>query len=228
MRILIVEDEKRLAQSIKRGLERKSFAVDWLANGDEAFDHMVLHNQNYDAMILDLMLPGRSGNDICRSLRERGIKTPILILTANAQVSEKVVMLNQGADDYLTKPFTFVELLARLSAIMRRPENLLPPELTVGRLRLDPSLRKVFVDDKEVKLTTKEFGLLEFFMRHPDQVLDREKILDHVWDFNFNSFSNVVDVHIKNLRRKLGQNESDVFIETVEGAGYRLVSGVQQ
>lgn len=226
MRVIIVEDQRRLGQSIKRGLERKGFAVDHYENGDEAADHMILHHALYDAMILDLMLPGRSGMDVCRVLRERGIRTPILILTAKDATSDKVVMLNYGADDYLTKPFSFAELIARLQAIMRRPENVLQTELVVGDLRLDPNLHKVFQKEKEVKLTTKEFALLEFFMRHPDQVLNRELILDHVWDFDFNSLSNIVDVHVKNLRKKLGHSQAQPIIETVEGVGYRLISQV--
>ncbi len=227
MRIFIAEDQAKLAKSIKRGLEHQGFAVDHIMNGAEAAEHIIIHHRSYDAIILDLMLPGRSGFDICRSIRERGITTPVLVLTARNTVADKVSLLNAGADDYLTKPFSFAELVARLQALMRRPEDTLPIELIVGVLRLDLAAHRVFVEEHEVKLTAKEFSLLEFFMRHPDQLLDREHILDHVWDFNFNSFSNVVDVHVKNLRKKLGQTEERVFIETVEGAGYRLISQVR-
>lgn len=223
MRIFIAEDQVKLAKAIKRGLEHHGFAVDHIANGAEAAAHLIIHHASYDAIILDLMLPGRTGLEICTALRERGIHTPILILTAKNAVADKVVLLNTGADDYLTKPFSFAELTARLQALMRRPDAALPAELVVGKLRLDPGKHKVFVEEREVKLTAKEFALLEFFMRHPEQILDRERILDHVWDFNFNSFSNVVDVHVKNLRKKLGQSEERIFIETVEGVGYRLV-----
>lgn len=223
MRILIVEDEERLAKALKQGLERAGFAVDHIADGEEAVKHALVHYSSYDSIILDLMLPGRDGLDICRVLRERGIKTPILILTAKDSTADKVMLLDQGADDYLTKPFSLGELLARLRAIMRRPEESLPTELQSESLRLNPAFHKVFLDEKEIKLTTKEFALLEFFMRHPDQVLDREFILEHVWDFNFNSFSNVVDVHVKNLRKKLGQDDKRVFIETVSGVGYRFL-----
>lgn len=224
MRIFIAEDQIKLAMSIKRGLERYGFAVDHKINGSEAAEHLIIHHNTYDVVILDLMLPGRSGFDICRALRDRGIKVPILILTAKNTTADKVVLLNAGADDYLTKPFSFAELVARIQALMRRPDNTLPTELVVGSLRLDPGKHRVFCSEKEIKLTAKEFALLEFFMRHPDEVLDRELILDHVWDFNFNSFSNVVDVHVKNLRKKLNCAEEKVFIETVEGVGYRLVS----
>lgn len=207
---------------MKRGLEKMGYAVDHMANGEEAAEHLFTHHQNYDVVVLDLMLPGRSGYDICRAVREREIHNPILVLTAKSETDEKVQLLNAGADDYLTKPFSFEELIARMNALLRRPEAALPTELVVGGLRLDPGLHKAYLNGEEVKLTVKEFALLEFFMRNPDRVLDREYILDHVWDFNFNSFSNVVDVHVKNLRSKLGQNETQVFIETVEGVGYRL------
>ncbi len=172
------------------------------------------------------MLPGLTGLEICRALRERGITTPILVLTALSATSEKVTLLNAGADDYLTKPFSFTELVARLRALMRRPEESHPPELQVGNLRLDTGMHRVYYEAEEITLTPKEFALLEFFMRQPGQVVRREDILDHVWDFNFNSFSNVVDVHVKNLRKKLGQSEEKIFIETVEGVGYRLVPTV--
>lgn len=227
MRILIVEDEERLAEGLKKGLEKEGFAVDHIADGEEAAKHLLVHHSSYDAVVLDLMLPGRDGADICRALRERDIKTPVLILTARDQIADKVMLLNLGADDYLTKPFSLTELMARLRAIMRRPEGtMLPSELQIGSLRLNPGFHKVFLDEEEITLTTKEFALLEFFMRHPDQVLGREHILEHVWDFNFNSFSNVVDVHVKNLRKKLGQDDGRTFIETVSGVGYRFVSPV--
>ncbi len=224
MRVFIAEDQAKLAASIKRGLEHKGFAVDWKDNGTEAAEHLIIHHAYYDVIILDLMLPGRSGQEICTALRERNISVPILILTAKNTTTDKVVLLNAGADDYLSKPFSFAELVARLQALMRRPEPTLQTELVVGELRLDSGQHTVYCGDEQIKLTTKEFALLEFFMRNPGKILDRELILDHVWDFNFNSFSNVVDVHVKNLRKKLGQTEEKLFIETVDGVGYRLVS----
>lgn len=225
MRVLIVEDQLKLARSIKRGLERSGFAVDHFDDGEQAAEHVIIHHQSYDVIVLDLMLPGRSGQDICRAWRERGITVPILVLSAKTTMMDKVTLFNMGADDYMTKPFSFAELVARLQALMRRPEGALTPELVVGRLRLDAGRHHAWLDNTELQLTAKEFALLEFFMRHPGQVLDREYILEHVWDFNFNSFSNVVDVHVKNLRKKFGQSKELVFIETVEGVGYRLVSG---
>ncbi len=224
MRLFIAEDEIKIAKTLKQGLERAGFAVDHIANGGEAAEHIIIHFKSYDVIILDLMLPTRSGLDICRVIRERGITTPVLILTGKNSTTDKVLLLNAGADDYLTKPFSLSELIARLQALMRRPKVTLPSEFAVGALRLNPGTHKAFLDEKEIKLTTKEFSLLEFFMRHPDQILDREHILDHVWDFNFNSFSNVVDVHVKNLRKKLGQSPQRIIIETVEGVGYRMLS----
>ena len=222
MRGIIVEDEVRLAKMMKRGMEEQGFAIDVIHNGIEAFEHILIHYSVYDFIILDLMLPGREGLDICRGLRERGIKTPILILTARDQVVEKVVLLNAGADDYMTKPFALIELIARTRALLRRPDSTISTELTGQDIRLDTSNHRAYRNEVELKLTVKEFALLEFFLRNPDQVLDREKILDHIWDFNFNSFSNVVDVHIKNLRRKLSATNNNEYIQTVSGVGYRF------
>lgn len=224
MRVFIAEDQVRLAANIKRGLEKQGFAVDHKDDGRIAVDHLLIHHKSYDVIILDLMLPNMTGLEICRTIRERGITVPVLILTAKDSTEDKVALLNAGADDYLTKPFSFLELVARLKALMRRPDEVLPTELTAGCLRLDIGSHRVFCDSDEIELTPKEFSLLEFFMRNQGQLLDRERILEHVWDFNFNSFSNVVDVHVKNLRKKLGQTEEKVFIETVEGVGYRLLS----
>ncbi len=223
MRIIVIEDEVRLAKSIKRGLEHEGFAVDILHNGAEGFAHILIHNSVYDFIILDLMLPDRDGLDICKSLRERGIHTPILILTARDQSVDKITLLNSGADDYMTKPFIFLELVARIRALLRRPEASQSIELLGQDIRLDVGKHKAYRNGEELNLTVKEFALLEFFLQHLNQVIDREKILDHIWDFNFNSFSNVVDVHIKNLRRKLGDSTlKDVYIETINGVGYRF------
>ena len=223
MLIIVIEDEVRLAKSIKRGLEQEGFAVDILHNGAEGFAHISVHYSVYDFIILDLMLPDRNGLDICKALRERGVNTPILILTARDQSVDKITLLNSGADDYMTKPFVFLELVARIRALLRRPETSQPVELIGQDIRLDVSKHKAYRNEEELNLTVKEFALLEFFLQHPNQVIDREKILDHIWDFNFNSFSNVVDVHIKNLRRKLGTSTlKDVYIETVSGVGYRF------
>lgn len=225
MRTIIVEDEERLARIMKRGMEQQGFAVDTIHDGAEAYEHLILHHSVYDCIVLDLNLPNRGGLEICTALRERGIKTPILILTAKDQTVDKIVLLNAGADDYMTKPFALAELVARMHALLRRPDVNYPSALAGQDIRLDVGNHKAFRSEDELDLTVKEFALLEFFLRHPNQVLDREKILDHVWDFNFNSFSNVVDVHVKNLRRKLGKSKiKDEYIETVSGVGYRFAA----
>lgn len=222
MRILIIEDNEKLALSLKKGLSKNGYAADCIHDGQQGAEHFFVNNPDYDAVILDLMLPNRSGLDICTAARERGISTPIIILTAKDTKADSITLLNAGADDYIVKPFAFEELLARLRAVTRRPAQSLPTELTIGALRLDTNTRKVYVGADEVALTLKEFSILELFMRNPDRVLTREFILDHVWDFNFNSLSNVVDVHVKNLRQKLADTQQGDIIETVVGVGYRL------
>jgi DNA-binding response OmpR family regulator len=222
MRILIVEDNVKIAESIKKGLTRNGFAADMIHDGQEAAEHIFMNNQDYDAIILDLMLPNRSGLDICMAARERGISTPIIVLTAKDEKADSIVLLNAGADDYMVKPFAFEELMARIRAVTRRPVETLPTELSIHDVRLNTNTRKVFVGNDEVPFTLKEFAILELFMRNPDRVLTREFILDHVWDFNFNSLSNVVDVHVKNLRQKLSATKQGDIIETVTGVGYRI------
>ncbi len=222
MRILIVEDEAAIAQAVKKMLEHEGFAVDWIADGNEARQRISLYRKEYDLVILDLMLPGVSGHDICQSVRNDGVDMPILILTARDLVQDKVSLLNSGADDYLAKPFSFEELFARIKALLRRPKETLPVVLSVGTLSLDTKTRNVSFRKKMLELTTKEYALLEYLMRHPDEVIDRERIMDHLWGFEFDSFSNVVDVHIKNLRKKLDPKKGREILETVRGVGYRL------
>lgn len=222
MRILIVEDSLKLAAVLKKGLVRNGYAADCIHDGNEAAEHLFMNHQDYDAVILDLMLPNRSGLDICRATRERGISTPILVLTAKDEKVDSIVLLNAGADDYMTKPFALEELLARIRAITRRPNEILPSELYIQDVRLDVNTRKAYVRNDEIILTLKEFSILELFMRNQGRVLTREFILDHVWDFNFNSLSNVVDVHVKNLRQKLTATKQGDVIETVTGVGYRV------
>jgi len=177
---------------------------------------------DYDLMVLDLMLPDMDGWQITKGLREMNITIPILVLTARDEIENKVDLLLSGADDYLAKPFSFEELYARIQAILRRPQNILPDILTVEDIKLDPISRKVERKNKEIPLTLKEFVLLEYFMRNPNKVVNREELLSHLWDFNYSSFSNVVDVHVKNLRKKLGNGNSSAVLETVRGVGYRL------
>lgn len=222
MKILLVEDERKLADTLKRGLELGGYAVDIVADGKKALTRISLHRNDYDVVILDLMLPSMDGHDVCKEIRAKDIAVPILILTARAEIDTKVRLLLSGADDYLVKPFSFSELSARLQALLRRPSHTLPEVLKIDDIELDSGTRRVMRGSVELPLTLKEFGLLEYFMRHPNQVVNREDLLSHLWDFNYVGFSNVVDVHIKNLRRKLGGAESEGLLETIRGIGYRL------
>jgi len=181
-----------------------------------------LNHEAFDIIILDIMLPIKNGIEICQELRKQSIFIPIIMLTAKIELKDKINGLDAGADDYLLKPFSFDELVARIRALLRRPKTSLPMEIRIGQLSLQPSKRKVFYEQEEIPLTLKEFNLLEYFMRHPNQVLNREQILDKLWDLNYDSFSNVVDVHIKNLRKKLEDVSGKLLLETVRGVGYRL------
>lgn len=222
MKILLVEDEQKLAQALAKGLGLEGYTVDIIPDGKKALTRISLHRADYDLIILDLMLPSMDGYEICKQVREMNITTPILVLTARNETDTKVQLLTAGADDYLVKPFSFAELVARIRALLRRPTESLPEKLQSGDIELSLSDRRVTVNGKEVSLTLKEFGLLEYFMRHPNQVVNREDLLNHLWDFNYAGFSNVVDVHVKNLRRKLGSGDSGSTLETVRGIGYRL------
>lgn len=221
MRALIVEDQENLAKLIKDGLESEGFAADYILDGSEAWSRIELSSDDYDIIILDIMLPGKNGIDICQSARKLDISTPIIMLTAKDGPNDVIDGLNVGADDYLIKPFSFQVLLARIRAILRRPKENLPTEITVGNITINPIQKKAFKNSQELHLTLKEFSLLEYLMRHPNQVLNREQITNNIWDFSFDSFSNVVDVHITNLRKKLG-DKSGKIVETVRGIGYRM------
>ncbi len=222
MRILIIEDNQKLADSLSRGLRQEGYAADYLMNGLDGEKRMLVSHNDYDLLILDLMLPGKGGIDICITLREGGIMTPIIMLTAKDTVEDKVLGLDSGADDYLVKPFSFEELLSRVRALARRQRSTLLLNLQVGELTLNPTTQEAHAGKKKIDLTLKEFRMLEFFMTYPDQVLTRQKIIDHLWDFNFNQFSRVVDVHINNLRNKLQINKHGPILETIRGVGYRL------
>ena len=224
MKILLVEDEQKLAAALAKGLVHEGYAVDIVSDGKKALTRISLHRSDYDLVILDLMLPGMDGHEICKQVRGMDITIPILILTARAETDTKVDLLLSGADDYLVKPFSFSELTARIKALLRRPTASLPQTLKLGDIELDPGERRVVQNGAEIPLTLKEFGLLEYFMRHPNQVVNREDLLSHLWDFNYSGFSNVVDVHVKNLRRKLGEGEGGAVLETVRGIGYRMVA----
>ena len=220
MRILVVEDEPKMAGLLRRGLVEEGYAVDVAANGTDGL--WAAAENPYDAVVLDLMLPDVPGIDICRQLRERGLRVPVLMLTARDAVPDRVAGLDAGADDYLTKPFAFSELLARLRALARRGPSERPPVLRVGNLALDPATRTVLRGSTRVELTAREFALLELLMQRPDEVLTRSRILEHVWDFAYGGDSNVVDVYIRYLREKIDRPFGRSSIETVRGSGYRL------
>jgi len=222
MKILIVEDNQKLAKSIKRGLEQEGYAVDILFDGESAQRRLEVNSEDYDLVILDLMLPKRDGLAVCKNWRDQNIVVPIVILTAKDSTDDKIIGLDCGADDYLVKPFSFDELLARIRALLRRPQESLPLQLKIKDLILNNTTRKVFRGQRELILTNKEFAILEYLMRHPNQVLNREQIISHVWDFAFDSFSNLVDAHVKNLRKKLDGNNDEKILETIRGVGYRI------
>lgn len=222
MRVLVVDDETRLAGLVRRGLADEGYAVDVAVSGEDALD--LAAAGVYDAIVLDVMLPGLDGLEVCRRLRRRRDTTPILLLTARDAVDDRVSGLDAGADDYLIKPFALKELLARLRAITRRPAEAHDPVLRAGAIRLDPATRRVWRDDAEVELSNKEFRILEYLMRNRHLVLTRTMIADRVWDYDFPSVTNVIDVHIRSLRRKLGDPYPGGVIETVRGVGYRLRS----
>ncbi len=218
MRILIVEDEKKVAAFIKKGLEEETYAVDIATDGEEG---LYLGEQNqYDLIILDLMLPKINGLDILSSLRSQNIETPILLLTAKDSVEDKVEGLNQGADDYLTKPFAFSELLARIRVLLRRGKAESKTTLEISDLTLNLVSHKVSRGNEEIELTGKEYSLLEYFMRNQEKVLTRTMIAEHVWDYNFDTFTNVIDVYVNHLRKKIDKNFSTKLLHTLRGVGY--------
>jgi len=219
MKILVVEDEPKLNKGLVLGLQNRGYAVDFAFDGVEG-ETMARMNE-YDLIVLDIMMPNRDGLEVCRNLRAANIETPILFLTAKDTVEEKIAGLDVGADDYLIKPFSFGELAARVRTLLRRPPLAATDILELDGLSLDTRTQRLTIEGKEVNLTLREFGLLEYLLRNKGTVITREDILDHVWDRFFDSFSNVVDVHLKNLRKKLPGTYAK-RIETVWGKGYRL------
>jgi two-component system OmpR family response regulator len=220
VRVLIVEDEIKMASLIRRGLREEGMLADVAIKGEDAL--WMAGSTTYDAIVLDVMLPGIDGFETCRRLRESEVWTPVLLLTARDAVEDRVAGLDGGADDYLTKPFSFAELLARLRALARRGAVERPPVLEVGDLRLDPATRQVWRGNNEISLSSKEFTLLEAFMRRPGQVLSRDQLLEHGWDYEYENRSNVVDVYVRYLREKVDRPFGIKSLETVRGAGYRL------
>ena len=223
MRLLIVEDERKLARLLRGLLEDENHAVDLAYDGEEALDFV--RSGEYDLIVLDLMLPRLDGLEVCREVRTMRVRTPILMLTARTSVEDRVSGLDAGADDYLTKPFAFAELLARIRALARRevPDSV-GNRLEVGHLSLDLKTREVWSGDRRIDLTPKEFALLEYFMRHPNQVLSGQQIADHVWSYDFDGLTNRVAVYVSYLRRKLENGSARAPIQTVHGVGYRLVN----
>jgi heavy metal response regulator len=220
MRILVVEDERRIAAFIKRGLEEEHYAVDVAYDGEEALDWVAM--VDYDLIVLDVLLPKKDGVEVCRELRAQGNKVPILMLTARDAIEDRVQGLDSGADDYLVKPFAFQELLARIRALLRRSGEIKTPRLQVGDLVLDTLTHQATRGGQVIELTAREYALLEFLMRHPGQVLSRTQISEHVWNYDFFTTSNVVDVYIRYLRRKIDKGFEVKLLQTVRGVGYKI------
>jgi two-component system copper resistance phosphate regulon response regulator CusR len=220
MRILIVEDDRKVGGFLERGLREEQYAVDLCRDGKEAA-HIARVN-DYDVIILDIMLPGKDGFQICRELRGNNVLTPILMLTARDTLEDKITGLTGGADDYLTKPFSFEELLARIRALMRRNQDYKTGQLRVGGLLLDPVSRKVSRGEKTIDLTGKEYALLEYLMRNKGRILTRTNILEHVWDRNYEGISNIINVYLNRLRDKIDKGTGDPMIRTVRGHGYTI------
>jgi len=220
MRILIIEDEHRLSNVVKKGLVEEGFAVDQAFDGEEGL--YLAESEAYDLLVLDLMLPKIDGLKVCRELRNKKIKTPILILTAKTKIEDKVKGLESGADDYLAKPFAYAELKARIQALLRRSHNEGDPILKLDDLELDPAKHIVMRSKKTISLTPKEFAILEYLLRYKNDVVTRTQVTEHVWDYNFDALSNVVDVFIATLRRKINKGFPKKLIRTVHGVGYKM------
>jgi DNA-binding response OmpR family regulator len=218
MRLLLVEDDSRIARFVVKGLREQAYAVDIAGTGDDALYQAEINT--YDLIILDVMIPGRDGLEVCRALRKSGLRTPILMLTARDGVEDRIKGLDQGADDYLTKPFEFGELLARLRALLRRSSELRPPQITVADLVIDSAAQTAARAGRNIPLTTKEFALLEYLARNAGRVVGRAEIAEHVWDETFDPFSNLIEVYVNRLRGKVDSGFGTPLIQTRRGAGY--------
>jgi two-component system copper resistance phosphate regulon response regulator CusR len=226
MRLLLVEDDSRIARFVARGLQEQSYAVDVVSSGDEALYHVDIND--YDVVILDVMIPGKDGFTTCRAIRGLGKRMPILMLTARDAVEDRIHGLDSGADDYLTKPFEFGELLARLRALLRRPKDVRPTQILVGDLELDTGSQTARRRNRSISLTAKEYALLEFLARNANRVIGRSEIAEHVWNETFDPFSNLIEVYVNRLRRKLGEENGNPLLQTRRGSGYILCAPSEQ
>ncbi|MFW6124249.1 MAG: response regulator transcription factor [Acidobacteriota bacterium] len=220
MKILIVEDDRKLSTFLQKGLREEQFAVDVCRNGNDAV--YLADINDYDVIILDIMIPGKDGIKVCRELRKKPITTPIIMLTAKATVEDKISGLSEGADDYLTKPFSFTELLARIKALLRRSQSYKEKTMRVGNLELNPWNRTVSRSGQKISLTGKEYALLEYMMRNKGRIVSKSMIIEHVWDMNYEGLSNVVNVYINHLRKKIDKDFKDKLIHTIRGYGYKI------
>ena len=220
MRLLLVEDDSRIAHFVARGLQEQAYAVDVVADGNDALYQVEIND--YDLIVLDVMIPGKDGFATCRGIRSLGKRMPILMLTARDAVDDRIRGLDSGADDYLTKPFEFGELLARLRALLRRPRDLCPSRILVGDLELDTASQTAKRGNRSISLTAKEYALLEFLVRNANRVIGRSEIAEHVWDESFDPFSNLIEVYVNRLRRKLGEKDGKPLLQTRRGSGYIL------
>jgi DNA-binding response OmpR family regulator len=225
MRLLLVEDDLRIARFVARGLQEQSYAVDVVSSGDAAVYRAEIND--YDVIVLDVMIPGKDGFATCRAIRALGKRMPILMLTARDAVEDRINGLDSGADDYLTKPFEFGELLARLRALLRRPQDLRPAQIRIGDLELDTGAQTAVRGNRAISLTSKEYALLEFLARNANRVIGRAEIAEHVWDESFDPFSNLIEVYVNRLRRKLGEGDGNLLLQTRRGSGYILSAPVE-
>jgi heavy metal response regulator len=220
MRLLVIEDEKKVSSFIRKGLEEEGYAVDVASDGETGL--LMASDRVHDLIVLDIQLPKMDGLTVLHELRREKVTTPVLLLTVRATIEEKVLGLDAGADDYLAKPFAFEELVARVRALLRRRTDGKPAALRVADLTLDPARRTVFRGDRKIDLTTKEFALLDYFMRNPGRVLTRTMIAEHVWDYDFDPMTNVIDVYVNYLRKKIDPDQEQKRIQTIRGVGYML------
>lgn len=220
MRLLLVEDNQKLSSYIKKGLENHSYAIDCVFDG-EAAEKQIIYGE-YDLIILDILLPKKDGITVCKNIREKNINTPVLMLTAKGEIEDRIMGLDSGADDYLAKPFNFNELLARIRALLRRPKEKKEEIIIAQNISIDGSKHIVKKGNEILELTLKEYAVLEYLMRNKDMVVGREQILEHCWDLSYESFSNIVDVYIKRLRKKMSPDNYEKYIQTIRGIGYKF------